>query len=88
MTTSDPAAPKVDVPQVVGMSEEHAKAQLTALGLKAQAGDPSKDKDCRKDTVDKQDPKDGQSVEKGQTVTYTMCVGPDAVKVPDLAGST
>ena len=83
-----PAAPKVDVPQVVGMSEEQAKAQLTALGLKAQAGDPSKDKDCRKDTVVKQDPKDGQSVEKGQTVTYTMCVGPDAVKVPDLAGST
>ncbi len=79
---------KVDVPKVLGLSEDDAKAQLTTKGLKAQAGDPSKDKDCKKDTVVKQDPPDGQPVEKGQTVTYTMCVGPDAVKVPEnLVGS-
>ena len=79
-STAEPTA----VPNVVGLSQADAKAQIEAAGFTWELN-PDK---VASDTVEagsvvSTDPAAGTSAEKGATVRVTISSGPDSVVVPD-----
>ena len=76
----------IDVPTLVGMTEEEAEAALAKLGLKGDASHEENDAD--EGTVFDQNPKAGEQIEEGGTVEYKVSDGPGTVEVPNVAGNT
>ncbi|WP_213455688.1 Stk1 family PASTA domain-containing Ser/Thr kinase [Rhizomonospora bruguierae] len=79
---------KVAVPNVVDQTVDAAKSTLDQQGLTAVTDGTDKSPTCKKNTVTDQSPVGQQQVNKGTEVHLTVCAGPDAVKIPDLAGTT
>ncbi|HEX6500967.1 MAG TPA: Stk1 family PASTA domain-containing Ser/Thr kinase [Micromonosporaceae bacterium] len=79
--------PATPVPNLVGMTADDAARALTDAKLN---GDPKTEpaSGCTKNTVIDQDPKVGLKVDEGTTVHYTICGGPNMVKVPVLVNLT
>src|SRR5690606_26839186 len=73
------------VPQLVGLTEQEAVAQLEELGLDAESEEVT-GTDCEPGTVVRQDPPEGQEVAVGDTVTLGVCAGPAEVTVPQVIG--
>ncbi|MDO5134435.1 MAG: Stk1 family PASTA domain-containing Ser/Thr kinase [Eubacteriales bacterium] len=77
----------VEVPSILGMTEEEAKAALSerSLGLQSLGDEPSTQPEGR---ISSQDIAAGTSVEKNSTVKYYVSRGAVEVTVPDVTGST
>ncbi len=73
---------KVQVPDVVDLSVEVAKAELNNLGLQAQLAEVRSN--AVPGIVVAQDPKEGTLVSAGSAVTLTVSTGDGFVKVPDV----
>jgi serine/threonine-protein kinase len=83
------ATAQAAMPDLIGNTEEDARALLTNAKLTNVT--PSDDKtDCgAKNKVSKQNPAPGTQVKVDDPVTYQICVGPELVTVPgDLVGNT
>jgi eukaryotic-like serine/threonine-protein kinase len=74
----------VTVPTLTG-SCDHAKAQLTAVGLKG-ACQNKKSPPNKQNQVIGSDPAFGSSADKGSTVTIFIGAGPSTITVPDVSG--
>ena len=79
------AVPQVQVPNLVGMTFDQAKAAATALGLKVEQA-AFATSSAAVGTVTRQDPAQGTTVAAGTTVNLTMATSPQGVAVPDLRG--
>jgi beta-lactam-binding protein with PASTA domain/tRNA A-37 threonylcarbamoyl transferase component Bud32 len=78
-------APQVQVPNLVGLTFDAAKAAATAKNLEVRqvAFETSP---AAVGTVTKQDPAEGATVDSGSVVNLTMAISPQGVAVPDLRG--
>ena len=74
----------VDVPDVVGLTENEARAALDEAGLNAEEEQgPSR---RQPGIIFKTDPEAGEEAEEGDTVTIFVSTGPREVAVPDVIG--
>jgi len=81
--------PQTTVPNVIGLSQAEASADLRNAGLVATPGDAYFGDDCEKGKVAKQSKPEGERVERDTEVVIQICQGPQEVEVPkDLVGST
>ncbi len=81
----------VPVPLIVDMTEDEAIEAIEDAGLVPERGDSvsALDTGCTEDRVAEQDPThDVGTVPPGSTVTYRMCVGPEAFNMPNVVGWT
>ena len=77
-------APKqVDVPNLVGMTEDAARTAITDAGLKVGTVTPQADPAPAGEVIG-QSPPAGQTVNKGSTVDIVVSSGPQQVTVPDV----
>ena len=72
---------KVEVPNVVGMTEVQAAEKLGAAGLKV-VSKPEVNPEQEVGTVLRQNPEGGKKVDAGTTVTITVAAATNTVKVP------
>jgi serine/threonine-protein kinase len=85
---SQPSAVPVQIPNLVGMTDQQAQQALAGKQLTGTAGTPDRKKGCD-GKVSAQDPPAGTAVASGTAVSYKLCLAPDKVTVPDdLTGST
>jgi serine/threonine-protein kinase len=75
---------RVEVPDVVGLDVEDARAELSEAGLRAQVQRVESDKP--EDEVTGQNPGEGTEVDEGTRVTITVSKGTDEVPVPNVKG--
>ncbi|MFI5495402.1 Stk1 family PASTA domain-containing Ser/Thr kinase [Actinoplanes sp. NPDC051859] len=80
---------EAQVPKVTKMTEDQARNALEKAGFtKIGFADPKQTTDCGDKNVVGQDPAANSTLAVDQTVTLTLCVLPDKVRVPDnLRGS-
>jgi len=76
-------SPEVDVPDVVGLSEDRATDELEDAGLEVEARNRSNTEVDQGD-VFRQNPEAGATAEEGDTVTIFVSSGPGEVTVPNL----
>ncbi|KFG72420.1 Stk1 family PASTA domain-containing Ser/Thr kinase [Streptomyces mutabilis] len=79
-------APKIEIPDVEGLTYSEAEAALKDKGFEVEK--QSEESTETPDTVLSQDPEGGASREKGTTVTLTVAKEQAQVTVPDLTGMT
>ena len=77
----------VPVPDVVGQTEEDARASLDEVGL-TPTFEQVESSDVEQGLVIETDPPANQEVTEGSTVTVTVSAGPEAVEVPDIVGKS
>jgi serine/threonine-protein kinase len=80
-------AEAVEVPGVLGLTQEQADAALRAEGFDVRV-EPSPDEDAEEGTVTDQDPDPHADAPKGSTVTIFVASGPAAVNVRDVTDRT
>jgi serine/threonine-protein kinase len=80
-------AEQVEVPRVVGLSEDDARAELQEAGLEA-AVERRPHNRVPEDEVFRQDPEAGEEIDEGGTVTIFVSQGRRQVEVPDVRGET
>ena len=78
--------PDREVPEVVGMTYDDAKAELEGMGLSVER-EVDRDADGAPNEVLDVDPEVGDEVDEGDTVTLTVAPG-RAVSMPNLSGMT
>ncbi|MFD3802758.1 Stk1 family PASTA domain-containing Ser/Thr kinase [Streptomyces sp. NPDC058611] len=76
------------VPNVLGKSEQQAKAQLSAAGLGVKRVDRKFSDVFDRGTVMNSDPAGGRRIRGNGAVTLTVSRGPEVVSVPNLKGRT
>jgi len=76
-------AEEVDVPDVVGLSEERATNELEDAGLEVESRNRS-NAEVDQGDVFRQDPEGGATAEEGDTITIFVSSGPGEVTVPNL----
>ncbi|MGX1131861.1 serine/threonine protein kinase/beta-lactam-binding protein with PASTA domain [Streptomyces glaucescens] len=81
-------APKVAVPNVIGLSLEDAQAKLKADKYGFQVETEAKESPEAPGTVLEQDPVSGQEVQKGSTITLTVAKEEAKATVPTVTGQT
>ncbi|MCP3821498.1 Stk1 family PASTA domain-containing Ser/Thr kinase [Streptomyces sp. A3M-1-3] len=79
-------APKIAVPDVLGLSFDEAKKQLQDKGFKVDR--KTEESDRTPGTVIKQNPEGDTSVQKGTEITLTVAREAKKAEVPDLTGKT
>ena len=83
----DAAEDLVEVPDLVGKTEEEAQEILSKLGLgRKKAGEEVSDQ--AKGLISSQDPAAGQQVEKNTTIYYNLSKGEESLTVPDVTNRT
>ena len=85
LVISDGPAPRT-VPNVVGESEEDARAAIEAEGLEVVVGDPEFSETVDEGLVISASPGAGESAARGATVRIVVSKGPALVAVPDVKG--
>ena len=81
----------VEVPNVIGMTQDAAAKELDSAGFSVKVQPSYTDSDDDKDKVMEQNPKAGEKKSKGSTITIVVSQGKkpeETVKVPDLVGKT
>jgi beta-lactam-binding protein with PASTA domain/predicted Ser/Thr protein kinase len=78
---------EVEIPDVVGLSEDRATNELEDAGLEVRARDRSNPEVDEGDVI-RQDPEAGATAEEGDTVTIFVSSGPGEVSVPNLLSLT
>ncbi|MER5871725.1 Stk1 family PASTA domain-containing Ser/Thr kinase [Streptomyces sp. NPDC002044] len=76
------------VPNVLGKSEQQAKAQLSAAGLGVKRVERKFSEAFDRGTVMNSDPAGGRRIRGNGAVTLTVSRGPEVVSVPNLKGRT
>jgi serine/threonine protein kinase len=76
---------RIDVPDVVGDSEENARSALEGAGLQVTV-ESRETADADPGTVLEQDPAAAERVTRGTTVTITVAEEPPDVAIPDVLG--
>ncbi|MDY2788099.1 MAG: Stk1 family PASTA domain-containing Ser/Thr kinase [Atopobium sp.] len=84
---AEPAS-KVKVPDLSNMTPAEAEAALSAVGLKAQAGESVHSNDIQNGHIAAQTPVAGSTAKEGDTVTYQISLGANEVPVPALQGAS
>ncbi|MEU9648636.1 Stk1 family PASTA domain-containing Ser/Thr kinase [Streptomyces sp. NPDC048110] len=84
----DPGGGKVDVPALVGQTQDDAEQLLTNSDLKLGTVEQKPCEDQKKGNVCSQDPKQGTSVDKDATVNLVVSTGAPKVEIPDVEGLT
>jgi eukaryotic-like serine/threonine-protein kinase len=79
---------RVKVPSLHGQSEDEAKSQLEAMGLKAGPTEKKSSSTVPKGDVVSTDPDAGTSVDKGSEVTLFISDGPGKIVVPNEVGKS
>jgi beta-lactam-binding protein with PASTA domain/predicted Ser/Thr protein kinase len=74
------------VPNVVGLSQEKAKADLSDAGFKVATGDPRPSATVAQGLVGDQDPDAGTPMRKGETVNIYLSSGNAAGPLPSVVG--
>lgn len=90
VTISVVGAPEpVEVPDLIGLTEEQATERLEEAGLRANAR-TQEDASAKAGTVIEQSPEEGSEVEPGSRVDITIAIEAKAteVKVPDVIGES
>jgi serine/threonine-protein kinase len=82
------APDQVQVPSLIGMTEDEARAAIGDAGLTVDAPDFQPDEQAASGTVLDQSPNRDQYVDPGSVVHLTISSGPPQVEVPFLIGST
>jgi len=85
---SPSSAEMVEVPGVVGETQEKAEASLTDAGLEIGTIKESSSNTATVGTVMSQDPAQGASVAKGSKVELVIATSSELVDVPDVVGQT
>lgn len=86
-SADDQAEDLVEVPDLVGMTEEEAEDALSQLGLgRKKSGEEVSDQE--KGLISSQDPEAGQKVEKNTTIYYNVSKGEESLTVPDVTNRT
>jgi serine/threonine-protein kinase len=80
-------APRVEVPDVVGMSQDEAEKELEDAGFEVNV-EPKVNAQEEEGTVLDQDPGDGAKRERGSEVTISVARPPQQVNVPNVIGKT
>ena len=80
------AAPLPEVPELVGKSEDEAKAALKKEGFQAEIGEPIPDSSIEKGMVAGQHPEAGEEASPGSKVVLRLSSGPEPVAVPKVIG--
>ena len=81
----------VEVPNVIGMTQDAAAKELDSAGFSVKVQPSYTDSEDDKDKVMEQNPKAGEKKSKGSTITIVVSQGKkpeETVKVPDLVGKT
>ena len=77
---------QVEVPDLVGMSQDQARSALKAVGLEL-GNVTTVDSDKDKDRIVSQDPETGSKVKKGNTIAVSISTGKAAqVEIPTVVG--
>jgi len=84
LIVSDGPAPRT-VPDVVGSTEEEARAAVEGLGLEVAVADPEFSETVDEGLVISATPRSGATLERGETVRIVVSKGPPLVAVPDVA---
>jgi eukaryotic-like serine/threonine-protein kinase len=77
-----------EVPQLVGVTIDEARAQLDDLGLSLRLAEGEHTMQIPEGAVLRIDPQPGTTLERGETVTLVPSLGPPPVTVPKVVGST
>jgi serine/threonine-protein kinase len=77
----------VEVPNVVGRSQEQARGDLLNRGFEVVIGDPIETADLSPGTVVRQSPEGGQTAPKGSQVTLQLAVEPPPPPTPTPSAS-
>ncbi|WP_422115639.1 Stk1 family PASTA domain-containing Ser/Thr kinase [Brachybacterium sp. UNK5269] len=77
----------VQVPEVVGQSEEDARTALSEVGLEP-TFEQVESADVEEGLVIETDPPAGQEVPAGSAVAVTVSAGPEPVTVPEIVGQS
>ena len=86
-SADDQAEDLVEVPDLVGMTEEEAEDALSQLGLgRKKSGEEVTDQE--KGLISSKDPEAGQKVEKNTTIYYNVSKGEESLTVPDVTNRT
>jgi serine/threonine-protein kinase len=75
----------VRIPSVTGQDANAARLALQRAGFKVTVKRANDDQVPKGDVID-QNPNAGQKIQKGSPVTITVSLGPELVKVPNVAG--
>ena len=82
-------APAIDIPEVIGFSEEDARSALSDAGFTDISSEPVFDDTVEPGHVAEQDPPAGEQAPRNAPITLRISQGPDQRTVPsDLAGRT
>ncbi|WDZ86086.1 Stk1 family PASTA domain-containing Ser/Thr kinase [Micromonospora cathayae] len=73
---------QVQVPTVLGKTQQVAQTELTTAKLKVNVGEPVLDTECKEGTVARQNPQGGARLNPNETVTIQICNGKPPVKIP------
>ncbi|WKX19948.1 Stk1 family PASTA domain-containing Ser/Thr kinase [Streptomyces sp. HUAS CX7] len=82
----DPGGGKVDVPALVGQTQDDAEQLLTNSDLKLGTVEQKPCEDQKKGNVCSQDPKQGTSVDKDSTVNLVVSTGAPKIAVDNVIG--
>jgi eukaryotic-like serine/threonine-protein kinase len=74
----------VEVPNLIGLTEQEARTTLQGRGLQATTGNPILDNNCAMNTVAQQKPTTGASVQENSEVEIKICNGKPTAKVPNV----
>lgn len=75
------------VPLIVGMTLAEATALAANLRLTLVAGEPALSNGAAKDLIGAQAPVPGEMVARDSTLMYSISLGPDLVKMPNIVGN-
>ncbi|NUQ98499.1 MAG: Stk1 family PASTA domain-containing Ser/Thr kinase [Streptomyces sp.] len=81
-------APKVQVPSVIGLDVNDAKAKLEDNDHQFKVEIKTRESTETANTVLEQDPVGGKLMEKGAPITLTIAKAPETVPVPDVTGKS
>jgi beta-lactam-binding protein with PASTA domain len=79
---------QVEVPDVVGESEDNARSALEGAGLRGGEVTERESADEEPGTVLEQDPAAGERLDRGSAVDLVVAAAPPEVAVPDVVGMT
>jgi serine/threonine-protein kinase len=77
-----------EVPLIVGMTLEQATGLANDLRLVLVAGEPALTNATAKDLIGAQAPVPGTQVARDSTLVYSISLGPDLVKLPNIVGNS
>lgn len=86
LVSSGPA--QREVPSIIGLTVEEATALLAELKLGLVETDPAKSNAAEEGKIGAQSPVPGELVARDSSIAYSISLGPDLVKLPNIVGNS